>query len=166
MKHFSTFVLLIPLLLSACSEAPPTYELVIGEEVTLLPVHDDANLIRDDIMAHIKPLWNDLETGDSITFHTVRTTTDPLDDDIKSAFKEKFGEGAAITMSTATSSPPMRFFKNREGRQGVEQVDSQLGNLALFSGAEVTWSDIERYLRHRLDDDRIQLLIQTEKLRP
>ena len=176
-------VVLVALLLPGCGKSKPTnqligksgptYQLIIGKNVIDLPVHDDPKLIQDDIIANIKPLWDNLDSGNSATFYFERTT--PLDlghprkDELKELDKhiEKQAGGNAeytLTSKCTKSGPRLRFFTNRDGINGIEMLGTDNKEpWACLSGKLVDWNRVESELRGQLYGlERIRVVLQHE----
>ena len=107
-------IFLIALLLSGCGKTVPTYRLVIVDEkvhdtrIVNLPVHDDPKLIQDDVIKHVKPLWDRLASGESAAFHCERVTAWDLGEPSKDALEEK-----GMTATSTTGTGHWRFFKGK-----------------------------------------------------
>jgi hypothetical protein len=145
------------------SKPKPTYDMVMGNKSVTLPVHEDAILIQNDIVSNVKPLWDNLQSGNSVAFHCIRTTPFHLGEDVEKKAKDKFGENATLTSSSTVTTPSLRFFKNRDGTNGMEQVDSVRGDPGLVYGQSVDWESIEHYLRsEKFSVQKIRWLIQND----
>jgi hypothetical protein len=151
--------LLVGTLLAGCGKSRPTYQLTIGTETLDLTVHDDPKLIQDDLVGHIRPIWDELTTGASVTFQYQRIAPVALGRDMERKAKAKFGDNVEITTTVTACSPVWRFFKDRNGDSGMEQLDQGKEPSTLFSGPGVDWGFVEWYLR----DDRFSIqTIRTE----
>ena len=65
--------LVVGLVAAGCESSRPTYQLIIGRKSIDLPVRDYPGEIQNDIVSHVKPLWDELKTGNSVPFQFQRT---------------------------------------------------------------------------------------------
>lgn len=131
-----------------CKEKP-TYELIIGERTFQMPVHEDSKKIQNEIIAKVKPLWDGLVESKSEVFFTRRVLN--VDFDELDELKSTYGSSMEFTSTCTTSTPKSRFFKNRKGISGMEQV-SEDDTADLILGEDVRWNSIEYYLRNQIFD--------------
>jgi len=165
MKRLFLMLVVATCLVVGCgkSKPKPTYDLVIGNKSVTLPVHEDAILIQNDIIRNVKPLWDNLQSGASVTFYCKRTTPAHLGKDVERKAKDKFGENATLTSSLTVTTPLLRFFKNRGGTNGMEYVDPARDDSELAGGQSVNWESIEDYLRsEQFSVQNIRSLIQND----
>ncbi len=144
---------------SAADQIRPTYQLIIGEKTLDLPVHEDPKRIQDDLLSNIRPLWDGLKTGNSVAFRFQRGGPLRLGKDGEQAARAEFGEG--LRTSATIKSPAWRFFKGRNGGNGLEQLDEGKEPDTLCWGPDFDWAVVEGYLRKQvLSIDRIRTDIQ------
>ncbi len=162
------FVACLASLLTGCGQRTPTYQLTISAKVIDLPVHKDPTRIQDDIIAQIKPLWDQLDSGDSAIFRYKRVG--PLDlgpgqHELDEKAKAKLGDGAKLTSTETCESLAYRFYKNRNGTNGIEQLGD--GKRPPVSCGTVMdpkdWGMAERLLRDDLISiEVIRIFIQLD----
>lgn len=135
--------------LAGCGRSLPTYDLIIGSTPTALPVRDDPQRMQDDLVSHLKPLWDRLQTGSSETFQWRRRTGVDLGPKIEAMAKAQYGPRVKVTTTRTSTSASCRFFKHRGGKSGIEQVEQGKEPLALLVGedVDVDWGTIECELR-------------------
>jgi len=143
-------LVLATILVEGCGKNKPTYELMIGNKTIVLPVHQNAAVIQDDLVSNLKPLWDDLDTGESATFQCRRIMPFDLGEDIEKKVKEKYGKRASVTSTQTVITPLIRFFKNRRGTSGLEQLDDGKAPFPMIYGEAVEWGQIEYYLRDQV----------------
>ncbi len=133
-----------------------TYDLVAGSNVKTLRVHNNPLRIQNDIISRLKPLWEDLDSGESNLFFCRRTVQDG---DLSSRLGA-IHKNATVSSTMTTTIGNFRFFKNRDGENGMEVVDSKGNASPMINGAHLSWDNVERYLRnHILDEENIQRMI-------
>jgi hypothetical protein len=144
-------ILLASTLLVGCGKSRPTYQLTVGTRTITLVVHDDPKRIQDDLISNIKPLWDEVKTGNSAEFYYTRTGPfsfgKGLDEELEQDARKKYGDRVKFTSTQTTKSPVWRFFKDRNGLSGFEQLDEGKPPLALCSEKEMDWGFVEMYLR-------------------
>jgi hypothetical protein len=139
--------LLTGALLAGCDKSRPTYQLTIGAETIDLLVYEDPKLIQDDLIRHVKPIWDELTTGTSVTFKYQRIASFDLGKDVERKVKAKYGENAEIATTLTTCSVAYRFFMDRNGENGVERLEPGKEPSVLLSGPSVDWGYVEWCLR-------------------
>ncbi|MDY3562146.1 hypothetical protein R5W23_003592 [Gemmata sp. JC673] len=133
-----------------------TYDLIVGDQTTTLPAYDDPRLIQNDILAHLKPLWDNLQSGESVTFHCTRTTLYQLGASGNEIKSERRG---AIPMTVTM--PSFRFFKDRHGTNGLEQAEPGRPPSPMISGPDLQWTVVDQYLRAGvLSPQKVRELLQ------
>lgn len=137
------------LLLISCSEKP-TYDLIIGEQVYKMQIHEDNEQIQNEIISKIKPIWENFSNGESSEFYTRRILELDLGE-VGENLKEKFGDSIQVSSTCTSSTPKSRFFKKRDGISGLEQVNDE-DTSDLILGEDVRWNSIEYYLRTQIYD--------------
>jgi hypothetical protein len=152
------FLLLMGVFFAGCGKIPPAdppsyYQLTIGKKSLNLVVHDDPKLIQDEIIANLKPMWDELKDGNSDTFRIGRVYNDVGPTNTVGKLELNFKE--------TRRSPVVRFFKNREGSNGVEQLDS---DGKTFAVRRPDWAGIEALLRE--NDYSIERLREILQNRP
>jgi hypothetical protein len=148
-------VTVLAMLLAGCGKQPATYEIVIGSLTIRVPVYEDPKIIQDDIMAHLRPLWDGLSTGTSVSFQLKRNATF----DTRAA--KAASSGPQVAATSTTSSPLRRFFKADDGTGGIEQLEEGKDPLKMLSLHSPGWAEIEKYLRqHVITLDYIRVLVQ------
>ncbi|MCP4708396.1 MAG: hypothetical protein GY869_07220 [Planctomycetes bacterium] len=73
-------VLMVFLFLSGCRDKGQVYELIVDDVAIELIAHEDVELVQDDLVAQVKPLWDELVEGESVIFYWKRVTTYRRDD--------------------------------------------------------------------------------------
>ncbi|AWM40540.1 hypothetical protein GobsT_09460 [Gemmata obscuriglobus] len=133
-----------------------SYDLVVGAQTTTLPAYDDPVLIQNDILSHLKPLWDNLQSGESVTFYCTRNTLFQLGASGNEIESERRG---AIPVTVTT--PSFRFFKDRHGTNGLEQAEPDRPPSPMISGADLKWTVVEQYLRAgALSTQKVRELLQ------
>ena len=161
MKKIS-IVLLLSLALIGCKDRPK-YNLYIGDQEYCLKVHEDPKDIQDEIISKVKLVWYSLTSGNSVSFYTQRIGEMQLDDEIVDQVEEKFDGDLNFTSTMTSTSPKYRFFKNREGLTGMEQVGEEKTYM-MISGEDLNWDSMETYLRgSAFYTDYIQWMIQQKE---
>ena len=126
----------------------PTYGLTIGTRTVHLIVHDHSKAIQDDLVSHIKPLWDELETGDSVTFQYQAMAPCNIGEGLETTMKVEYGDG--VTVTSTIRSPAWRFFKNRKGGNGLEQLVEGAEPDVLYCAQRADWKILERYIRENV----------------
>ena len=137
-----------------------TYELHVGGKVFQLPVYENPHRIQDDIIAHVKPVWDRLGDGTSAEFYFRCVVPQRVSREWKRKVKRKFGSSASLTTTWTVISARYRFFKGRHPVDkalkgaglinGVEQVQKGVPPLPECYGASVDWDLMENYLREAI----------------
>lgn len=132
--------------------------LKIGDSVTDYVVGERWGTTQDQLVTAVRPLWDGLSSGVSQEFQLVRSSPFELDPSPNTKAEVKYGKEVAITSVQTWSSPRWRFFRNRDGISGIEQMEDG-GPLAMISGESVNWPILEEYLRnHLLEAERVGLV--------
>jgi hypothetical protein len=154
-------VVFVGLLLSGCGKSRPTYELTVGGETFTLAVYEDPKQIQDELIAHVKPLWDALESGTSEPFRFTRVAAWDAGADVQERWKSKYGENVKMSSTVTVKSPSFRFFRNRDGKSGLEQLREGGDPFDRISGIDLRWDIIESHLREQVFSlEDIRLLIQ------
>jgi hypothetical protein len=159
--------ILVGLLLSGCGRSKPTYRLTVVNKqihdtrVVNLPVHDDPKLIQDDIIRNVKPLWDNLASGNSAEFYCERVTPWNLGEPSKESLEEK-----GMTATCTTETGHWRFFKGKKGECGfgIESLGSDnKWQPCVSCGGAAGWQTIEsRFRSSCLNVDIIRRCIQLD----
>ena len=151
MKVIPPVLLALAFLAGGCekSESKATYELIIGDKAVMLTVHDDPLLIQDEMVAKLKPLWDNLDSGESPSFSHRRVISSG-GGDIEKKARQKHGEGVSVKTTWTTSSASYRFFKNRDGKSGVEMVVDGEESSPMMIAEAPDWALVEGYLRRSI----------------
>jgi len=96
-------------------------------------VGSEWNDTRMQMISDLRPLWQELNSGTSREFYITSKIVQDVDP----------------VNSGSWTSPMWRFFRNREGRSGIEQLDGEK-SLEVISGGSVEWREIEDYLSNHL----------------
>jgi hypothetical protein len=144
--------------LAGCGKQPATYELVLGSLTIRLPIYEDPKIIQDDIMAHLRPLWDGLSTGTSISFQVKRTAALDVRGPATTASNDNTHSATFTTFS-----PPRRFFKMADGTGGIEQLEEGKEPRRMLSLHAADWAEIDKYLRqHVITLGYIRVLVQDD----
>ena len=135
---------MIILFISGCGKETPKYEINIDGKRIRLPVREDNKLVRKDIRQVFKPYWENLHVGVSPEFYYHRVSPESLDLDEKYIQKAK-SKGMSVTCTKTIVSAKFRFFKRKDGKKGIEQIE-KTKNLEAIIGKGIKWKDIEDYL--------------------
>jgi hypothetical protein len=154
-------LLLICILIPGCGKSKSTYQLVVGSKTIELIVHDDPKLIQDDLVTNLKPLWDELKTGNSVAFSIQRIS--PLDFGSNN-LTTKSGDPVNLSGTQTRKSPNWRFFKNRNNRCGIDLLDAK-GEISpdLWCKAD-DWEQIADILRINFDINWIENNIQNKDI--
>lgn len=115
-----------------CMDSPTSrkYELMIGARTIRLRTTEPQQF-EEQVIAKLKVVWNDLDSGSSEPFFFRRT-------DYETA-----------SSGTELESPPLRFFKTPSGETGLEGwLDDRPEPVAMF--ITTNWAELEAELRERL----------------
>ncbi len=141
----------------------PVFLLHVGSREQQLPVHADPAAIQDELLAHVRPLWDGLGSGYPETFQFVRTTSKAVDPELQDAAEAKHGKGASLTMTSTCLSPQFRFFKGVNGRSGLQQLSDDGENLDLYAGPDVSWQVLAPHMRDTIfSRERVKVCIQND----
>ncbi len=137
--------LVVGLVAAGCESSRPTYQLIIGRKSIDLPVRDDPGEIQNDIVSHVKPLWDELRTGNSVPFQFQRTFPSKLGEDLAEKAR---ADGRTVIATCTIKSARLRFFKDRNGTAGCEECKEGAEGASPMCVMNVAdWQMIEATLR-------------------
>jgi hypothetical protein len=138
----------------SCKPPPETLTVKIGSQAVPVAIGDDWKSTQDKIISMIRPEWEGLSSGNSNSFRFMRVVPDG---ETERRVGKRAGEGVKVTATTTYGSPEWRFFRNREGVSGIEEMNYDGQAHPMMSGASLEWSRLEPYLREVLiTPDRVE----------
>lgn len=130
----SAMLLLVTVVMCSCGRRQgSSVILTTGETSKNYTVGTEWNDTKKRMISDLHPVWRELTSGTSRGFQMTRKVTDEVD---------PANSGTWI-------SPTWRFFRNRYGRSGIEQLDGD-ASLEMISGISVEWRQVEDYLSSHL----------------
>jgi hypothetical protein len=135
MRHIRiTAILLIASVVCSCNRREGALvTLKIGDTNKNYTVGTKWSDAKERMISDLQPLWRDLTSGTSSEFQVTRKISNEVD---------QANSGTWIT-------PKWRFYRNRDGRSGIEQMDGDKP-LEMIAGASLEWREVEDYLRNHL----------------
>ncbi|MEK7951854.1 hypothetical protein [Luteolibacter soli] len=114
------------------SSTPPV-SLKMGDTMESFEVGARWSDTQDRLVAALLPLWDGTPRGVSAEFQMTRTIPREV----------------SPSRSGTWSSPKWRFFRDRNGRSGIEQMEDS-GPAEMISEPTVEWRQVEAYLKSQL----------------
>ena len=140
--------------LVSCKRPPETLTVKIGSQAVPVVMGDDWKTTQDNIISMIRPQWEGLTSGNSANFCFMRVVPEG---ETERRVEKRAGVGVRVTATTSYGSPEWRFFRNRDGVSGIEELDYAGQAHPMMSGASLEWSRLEPYLREILiTADRVE----------
>lgn len=134
-------------------EKQPYFTVQMGDVASKIVLTDDWAATKDQIFAKIKPMWDDLESGNSEPFYLeVTRNSQPGWVD-----KDDFADEGEVSFTTMTSSPKYRFYKARKASvnskpmSGYETVNEKGQALRMSNNHVKNWEDVRVKLGAQFD---------------
>ena len=135
----------------------PYFTLYIGDKAEQIEMTDDWDGTKQIILDRVQPLWDELESGESVVFYFQRVESTEPSSSMKTVAEEKFGENVEVSSSKTLTSSKWRFFCGRktrsheDGKNGLEYLTEYKGGTqVLMAGNFKDWESIESYFNNNI----------------
>jgi len=122
----------------------------VGSRSAVVAIGENWRSTQDAVLSEIRPIWDSLSSGTSDIFSMTRVVSSCPDAGAERQANSMPSNSATANLSGTHSSPKWRFFRNRDGISGIEQLDEGRSPLPMIAGASIDWKSVEDYLRTQL----------------